>query len=180
MLFLEKVCVNIHLLQFFINFSSKNLTEPLFWNSRLFLIIKKAVSLVLIIEFLSLGQKPMISDFYSGLKLENPMIKTRDTAFFIIWKRQEFQNKGSVKFLEERLMKYWKSGYLHKPLWEKATFKESLIHYLTGLSTNLLHSWLLLRQTLSPNFMSFQSIKKSINVSNIYYSSIKGHFFLRS
>ena len=67
----------------------------------------------------------MIWDFYGGLKLKNPMIRTRDTAFFLIWKRREFQNKGSVKSLEEKLMKNWKSWCLHKPFWEKATFKGS-------------------------------------------------------
>ena len=49
--------------------------------------------------------KSMIGHFYSGLKLKNPMIRIRDIVFFLIWKRWEFQNKGSVKFLEEKLMK---------------------------------------------------------------------------
>ena len=68
----------------------------------------------------------MIWDFYSGLKLKNPMIRTRDTAFFLIWKRREFQNKGSVKFLEEKTIKNRKSGNLHEPFQEKATFTSGL------------------------------------------------------
>ena len=73
----------------------------------------------------------MIWDFYSGLKLKNPMIRTRDTAFFLIWKRRKFQNKGSVKYLEEKLMKNWKSGYLHKPFLRKSYLYGSIIFLKT-------------------------------------------------
>ena len=53
------------LFRFFINFSYRNLTEPLFWNSRLFQIRKKPLLPVLIIGFLSLIplQKSQIMDF---------------------------------------------------------------------------------------------------------------------
>ena len=64
------------------------------------------------------------------------MIRIRDTAFFLISKRREFQNKDSVKFLEEKLMKNWKSGYLHKLFREKATFKGNVNGIVDGHGCN--------------------------------------------
>ena len=50
---LERVCANIHLLQFFFNFSSRNLSEPLFWSHFSWLNAQKTKNYLGLMKFLA-------------------------------------------------------------------------------------------------------------------------------
>jgi len=65
---------------------------------------------------------PLLWGFCGGLKINNLMIRTSYTVFFLIKKDGNFQKIASDKFWRKKWRKIGASGYLHRPYQEKATF----------------------------------------------------------
>ena len=86
-----------------------------------------------LVQIKILAKSPWSEISVVGLNLQIQWLcRTRDRAFFLIWKRWEFQNKGSVKFSEEELMKYRSEWIFAQTLLRKSYL--SLFGILGGFS----------------------------------------------